>query len=312
MSNEKIDDKGKDTDDLEEEESEDSKSEDEASDDEASDNDDEASDEDADDEASDEDGDDEASDEDSDDEASEDEDDEDDDAAEGEDADGEEEVVAASIRHAHEERPRRHGAHDDHDEPAAEVEPAEDDDPQWWIPHVVLITLVLIGVFGFFGVFNKPARALLEKLNMLPPTLAAADVPHETPKPSTPSTTAKPSISAQPQRPPQAQGEFGAKHLLVMYKGGGRAPPTITRTKEEAKARAEEAQKKAKGGANFEELVKEYTDEPGAAARGGALPNWNRGRMVPAFQEAVDKMKVNEISPVVESDFGYHVIVRTK
>jgi len=106
---------------------------------------------------------------------------------------------------------------------------------------------------------------------------------------------------------------FGAKHLLVMYKGGRSAPPNVTRTKEEAKARAEEAAKKAKDPKNkFEDLVKEYSDEPGAGARGGDLGRFPKGAMVPEFQNAVEKLKVGEVSGTVESPFGFHVILRTQ
>ena len=106
--------------------------------------------------------------------------------------------------------------------------------------------------------------------------------------------------------------EFGAKHLLVQYKGAMRAPPSITRTEEEAKARATEAMKKAKSGTKFEDLVREYSDEPGAAQRGGDLGKFRRGQMVPEFQTAVEKLKVGEVSGLVKTRFGYHVILRTK
>ena len=130
----------------------------------------------------------------------------------------------------------------------------------------------------------------------------------------TPPATGRPGMPpGGPAGPDGAQREtFGAKHLLVMYKGGRRAPPNVTRTKEEAKARAEEAQKKAKKGDKFEDLVKEYSDEPGAGQRGGDLGNFPKGAMVPEFQAGLEKIKVGEISDVVETPFGFHVILRTK
>jgi hypothetical protein len=115
-----------------------------------------------------------------------------------------------------------------------------------------------------------------------------------------------------PQAPQAPREMFAAKHLLVMYKGGRRAPEGITRTKDEAKARATEAQKKAKDGKiKFEDLVKEYSDEPRAGERGGDLGTFPKGSMVPEFQAALDKMKIGEISDVVETPFGFHVILRT-
>ena len=126
-----------------------------------------------------------------------------------------------------------------------------------------------------------------------------------TPVPTATGTTATPQV-------PQ-DGTYGAKHLLVMYKGSMRAPASITRTEDEAKARATEAMKKAKEGkVKFEDLVKEYSDEPNAGARGGDLGKFRKGQMVPEFQNAVEKLKVGEVSDLVKTPFGYHVILRTQ
>ncbi|MEI9939656.1 MAG: peptidylprolyl isomerase [Pseudomonadota bacterium] len=112
-------------------------------------------------------------------------------------------------------------------------------------------------------------------------------------------------ISSQPL-------EISARHLLVSYKGGLRASPGIGRSKAEALARAEEAQKRAAAGEDFIALVKQYSDEPGAAERGGDLGKFDRGSMVPAFANAAFALKIGEISAVVETQFGFHVIKRTE
>src|SRR6185503_1977470 len=110
-----------------------------------------------------------------------------------------------------------------------------------------------------------------------------------TPTPTPPRPTLQPGADQQPRE------MFGAKHLLVMYKGSLRAPESITRTKEEAKTRATEAMKKAKDAKNkFEDLVKEYSDEPNAGARGGDLGKFPKGAMVPEFQAGLEKLKVGE------------------
>ncbi len=106
--------------------------------------------------------------------------------------------------------------------------------------------------------------------------------------------------------------EISARHLLVAYKGGLRASPGIGRSKAEAKARAEEAQKRATAGEDFVALVKQYSDEPGAAERGGDLGKFDRASMVPAFANAAFALKVGEVSAVVETQFGFHVILRTE
>ena len=106
--------------------------------------------------------------------------------------------------------------------------------------------------------------------------------------------------------------EISARHLLVSYKGGLRASPGIGRSKAEALARAQEAQKRAAAGEDFIALVKQYSDEPGAGERGGDLGKFERSSMVPAFANAAFALKVGEISGVVETQFGFHVIKRTE
>ena len=105
---------------------------------------------------------------------------------------------------------------------------------------------------------------------------------------------------------------FGAKHIVVMYKGSVRAAESITRTKAEAKKRAQEFLRRVLKGEKFEDLAGAYSDEPGAGKRGGDLGTFPRGRMVPDFQTAVEATPVGHFSEVVETPFGFHVILRTK
>jgi hypothetical protein len=178
-------------------------------------------------------------------------------------------------------------------------------DPQWWTPYATLGVIVLVGVLGFFGTFNP---WLKKYFSPMPQSSAQAE--HGLPSPPTPQPP------AAPMPAPAATGAadtFGAKHLLVMYKGSRRAPDSITRTKEEALARAKEAHGKAtKPGAKFEDVVAEYSDEPNAAKRGGNLGNFRKGAMVKEFQDGLEKLKVGEIGAPLETPFGYHVILRTK
>ena len=63
------------------------------------------------------------------------------------------------------------------------------------------------------------------------------------------------------------------------------------------------------GRTRFAALARQYSDGP-TATRGGDLGQWTRGRMVPAFDQAVIRLKVGQVSGAVETIFGYHVIMR--
>jgi peptidyl-prolyl cis-trans isomerase D len=79
--------------------------------------------------------------------------------------------------------------------------------------------------------------------------------------------------------------------------------------KEKAQARAEELLKEIqKTPAAFADLAKKNSQDPGSAAKGGDLGFFGRGMMVKPFEEAAYKLREGEISGVVESDFGFHII----
>ena len=98
--------------------------------------------------------------------------------------------------------------------------------------------------------------------------------------------------------------ERRASHILILTK-----PDT---DKEKAKAKAEEVLAEVqKSPAKFAELAKKYSEDPGSAAKGGDLGFFGHGMMVKPFEEAVFKQKEGDVSGLVESEFGYHIIKLT-
>jgi peptidyl-prolyl cis-trans isomerase C len=78
--------------------------------------------------------------------------------------------------------------------------------------------------------------------------------------------------------------------------------------KAEARKKIEEVQKKLKDGGDFAALAKEYSEGP-SSAKGGDLGYFRRGQMVKPFEEAALALKPNEVSDIVETRFGYHLII---
>jgi len=101
--------------------------------------------------------------------------------------------------------------------------------------------------------------------------------------------------------------ERRASHILIAAAKGA---PDADRQK--ARARAEELLAQVrKAPDSFAELARKQSQDPGSAARGGDLDFFARGAMVKPFEDAVFALKKGEVSDVVESDFGYHIIKLT-
>ncbi len=108
----------------------------------------------------------------------------------------------------------------------------------------------------------------------------------------------------------RSKEKLSASHILLMHKESKRVPPTVTRTKDEAKKLADEIYKKLKGGADFAELAQEHSDCPSGERKGGNLGIFPANRMAPEFTEGVKGIAVGEITEPVETPFGYHIIKR--
>jgi peptidyl-prolyl cis-trans isomerase NIMA-interacting 1 len=130
-----------------------------------------------------------------------------------------------------------------------------------------------------------------------------------------PEAAATPSVAASalaPDKPAEKPEWITAQHVLVAFKGAKNAPATVKRTKEEAKKRAEEVAAKAKTGADFTALVKEYSDDAATIDRLGSVGKFKPDGMVKPFSDAAFALKVDGTSDAVETPFGFHVIKRNQ
>jgi len=94
-----------------------------------------------------------------------------------------------------------------------------------------------------------------------------------------------------------------ARHILL------RLPPDATPTQRDSVlALARDLQQRAASGADFAALATEYSQDPGSARQGGDLGLFGRGQMVPQFEQAAFALQVGEVSDVVETPFGFHII----
>ncbi|MFC1598877.1 protein translocase subunit SecD [Patescibacteria group bacterium] len=106
----------------------------------------------------------------------------------------------------------------------------------------------------------------------------------------------------------QDEREVKANHILICYSGAERCEQDIS--KNEAKAKIEQLKAQATAD-NFIDLAKEHSSEPGAETSGGSLGYFGKGQMVPEFEEAAFALENGQISDIVETQFGYHLIYKT-
>ena len=96
--------------------------------------------------------------------------------------------------------------------------------------------------------------------------------------------------------------QIRASHILLTTEGKDDAA---------VRAQAEQVLKEAKSGADFAALAKKHSQDESNAQQGGDLDYFSRGRMVPAFETAAFALKPGEISDLVKTEFGYHIIKLT-
>ncbi|HEU4584656.1 MAG TPA: peptidylprolyl isomerase [Gemmatimonadaceae bacterium] len=102
------------------------------------------------------------------------------------------------------------------------------------------------------------------------------------------------------------QGDLlAARHILFVV------PQNATATQRDSIRKHAEAVRARATSANFNDLAQKNSQDPGSASRGGDLGLFPKGAMVKEFQDAVEALKPGEISPVIQTQFGYHIIRRS-
>jgi peptidyl-prolyl cis-trans isomerase SurA len=111
-------------------------------------------------------------------------------------------------------------------------------------------------------------------------------------------------IKVQDKR--DAQGEIRAAHIMIKT-GKEAAEESVAKSKE----KINEVNELLKKGQSFEDLAKKYSEDKGSAVKGGELPKFGAGRMVPAFEAAAYALKNDgDISEPTLTDYGWHIIKR--
>jgi len=105
----------------------------------------------------------------------------------------------------------------------------------------------------------------------------------------------------------RTQEQRRASHILIQV-----AEDADQETLDAARARAEELLARVADGADFAELAEKNSDDPGSAAQGGDLGFFGKGVMVPAFEEAAFSLQPGQVSGLVQTQFGFHIIKLTE
>src|SRR5579863_1747564 len=97
-------------------------------------------------------------------------------------------------------------------------------------------------------------------------------------------------------------------HILIKTPLAGADGKVDDKGVAEAQHRAEDLLKQLKGGAKLEDLAKKYSEDPGSAKQGGSLGWIGRGQTVPEFEKAAFSLPKGQISDLVKSSYGFHII----
>jgi parvulin-like peptidyl-prolyl isomerase len=99
-----------------------------------------------------------------------------------------------------------------------------------------------------------------------------------------------------------------ASHILLSTRDPVTGQPLSDQEKTAKRKQAEDLLKRARGGEDFAKLAKEFSEDPGSKDKGGEYPPFPRGAMVPEFESAAFSLNTNQVSDIVTTQFGYHII----
>ena len=102
--------------------------------------------------------------------------------------------------------------------------------------------------------------------------------------------------------------QFGERPATISFLQVVLRPVASDSARATARARLEEAMKELAAGADFETVARKYTDEPGGKERGGDLGWFRSGAMVREFDEMAFALRPGQVSPIIETAFGFHII----
>ena len=103
--------------------------------------------------------------------------------------------------------------------------------------------------------------------------------------------------------------QIRASHILINHADAPQADTQLSA--EDAMKQIETLKSDIEGGTSFDQVAGEHSDCP-SARQGGDLGSFGRGAMVPEFDQAAFDLEIGEMSEVVETVFGYHIIYRTE
>jgi peptidyl-prolyl cis-trans isomerase SurA len=106
----------------------------------------------------------------------------------------------------------------------------------------------------------------------------------------------------------QQRAQLGTRPATVSLQQVIVSPEASAEAKERARATAEDVRRQLSEGADFAVLARRYSEDPGSREHGGDLGWFRRGRMVRAFEDVAFAMRPGQLSPIVETEFGFHII----